>query len=280
MKCLEVLESGDKTRKQSALEELKRIEEAWHHIGSKGVCNYIEKRIKELEKEGVEKSDNKFEIRDFPKLQSPFEREDVKGKHVCVPKLREEYAWIFSKDCLAVDKLDGTNVSVIIEDGRIKNIFNRCNRIDIWKSSKWFYDGVRNSIELGNFNPDMLNDGQYFGELIGPKIQGNPYKLQDPRWVPFNYLKEKYAYKFWEHFVDETKDLSIGEKFEKVSDLFKGLWSIYKRQRGITGEVNETTSFENSLAAEGIVFYNINTGEMCKLRRDMFDWYKGRVHGE
>lgn len=42
-------------RKQGALEELKRIEEAWHHIGSKGVCNYIEKRIKELEKEGVEK---------------------------------------------------------------------------------------------------------------------------------------------------------------------------------------------------------------------------------
>ena len=35
-------------KKQGALEELKRIEEAWHHIGSKGVCNYIEKRIKEL----------------------------------------------------------------------------------------------------------------------------------------------------------------------------------------------------------------------------------------
>ena len=31
-----------------AIEELKRIEEAWHHIGSKGVCNYIQKRIKEL----------------------------------------------------------------------------------------------------------------------------------------------------------------------------------------------------------------------------------------
>jgi hypothetical protein len=37
-------------RKQGALEELKRIEEAWHHIGSKRICNYIEKRIKELER--------------------------------------------------------------------------------------------------------------------------------------------------------------------------------------------------------------------------------------
>jgi len=35
-------------RREGSLEELKRIEEAWHHIGSKGVCNYIEKRIKEL----------------------------------------------------------------------------------------------------------------------------------------------------------------------------------------------------------------------------------------
>ena len=38
----------EESKKQGALEELKRIEEAWHHIGSKGVCNYIQKRIKEL----------------------------------------------------------------------------------------------------------------------------------------------------------------------------------------------------------------------------------------
>ena len=55
--CIEfAFEDGEREgRKKGALEELKRIEEAWHHIGSKGVCNYIEKRIKELEKEGVEK---------------------------------------------------------------------------------------------------------------------------------------------------------------------------------------------------------------------------------
>lgn len=42
------LKQKEDDRKKGALEELKRIEEAWHHIGSKGVCNYIEKRIKEL----------------------------------------------------------------------------------------------------------------------------------------------------------------------------------------------------------------------------------------
>ena len=37
------------------IEELKRIEEAWHHIGSKGVCNYIEKELKNLKKKVFEK---------------------------------------------------------------------------------------------------------------------------------------------------------------------------------------------------------------------------------
>ena len=44
------------------------------------------------------------------------------------------------------------------------------------------------------------------------------------------------------------------------------------------GEVNENVGFKNSVAAEGIVFYNIKTGQICKLRRDMFGWYKGRRH--
>jgi len=29
---------------------------------------------------------------------------------------------------------------------------------------------------------------------------------------------------------------------------------------------------------EGIVFHNKFTGEMCKLRVDMFEWYKGKKH--
>jgi hypothetical protein len=74
------------------------------------------------------------EIRDMPKLESPFEREDINGVYQCVPKLKEEYAWIFTDKCLAVDKLDGTNVSVVIQDNQIKNVYNRTTRIDLWKA--------------------------------------------------------------------------------------------------------------------------------------------------
>jgi hypothetical protein len=31
---------------------------------------------------------------------------------------------------------------------------------------------------------------------------------------------------------------------------------------------------------EGIVFHNIKTGQMAKLRRDQFDWYTGPRHKE
>jgi len=218
------------------------------------------------------------EIRDFPKLESPFERENINGIYQVVPKLKEDYAWIFTDKCLAVDKLDGTNVSVTVEDGKIKHIFNRTARIDIWKAKPWFFNGVRNAIETKNFNPDMLEDGQYFGELIGPKIQSNPYNLEEARWVPFKYLKENYAYKFWKDIIAECQGKTVEEQFKIVEDVFKNLWSIYKRQRGIKGDVNETTPFEGTLAAEGIVFYNIETGSMCKLRRDMFAFYRGRRH--
>jgi len=79
--------------------------------------------------------------------------------------------------------------------------------------------------------------------------------------------------------LKETQNLNVQEKFDYMSKVFKGLWSIYKRQRGIKGEVNENIAFEKSLAAEGIVFYNTQTNAMCKLRRDMFSWYQGKRHG-
>ena len=107
--------------------------------------------------------------KDFPKLESPFDREMQNGKYIVIPKLKNQYAWIFSKDCIASDKLDGTNVSIIIKDNKIKEIYNRKNSIDIWNNKKWFYEGIKNSIEKKMFSLEK-KDGQFFGELIGPKI--------------------------------------------------------------------------------------------------------------
>lgn len=219
------------------------------------------------------------EIKDFPKLESPFEREMIDNDYVCVPKLKEEYRWFVTDKCLATTKLDGTNVSVIVKDGKIVRVLNRTNIIDIWKSGKWFYEGIKTSIDNENFIPDMIADGQYFGELIGERINSNPYQIQGHRWVPFEHLKKKYYFKFWNDIIKECEGIKDNEIFDIITNVFKGLWCIYKRQLGIKGEVNENTKFEG-LAGEGIVFYNTDDGRMCKLRRDMFKFFKGAKHKE
>ena len=47
----------------------------------------------------------------MPKIESPFVRETINGNYICVPKIRDEYRWVF-ENSIAVEKLDGTNVSM------------------------------------------------------------------------------------------------------------------------------------------------------------------------
>ncbi len=213
-----------------------------------------------------------MKINDFPKIESPFERGDVNRMWVCLPKFKREFSWILDKDkVIATEKFDGTNVSVIVEDGNVKSVYNRTSRIDIWKSGKWFYEGVKRSIDEKKFNPDLLDDGQYFGELIGPKLNGNPYKITEHLWIPFNYCLEHYFYKFYYKWLDEN-NLDENSKDEDIynafSELFKVLKSLWFRQR------------KKEKQPEGIVFHNKENGTMTKLRVDMWDWYKEARHKE
>lgn len=210
-------------------------------------------------------------VKDFPKLESPFVRETINDKYVVTTKIDPKYKWIFDKNkVLASEKLDGTNVSIIIEKGKIIEVYNRKNKIEILSNKKdfRFIDGINNSLYKEFFRTN--NSGQFFGELIGPTINGNAYEEDKNLWIPFSYLKEKCEFKFWNKFLEneiENNDLSEKEIFDKISNLFKDLWSLYYRRK--TG---------NKIFAEGIVFYNKETNEMCKLRRDMFDWFSGLAH--
>ena len=231
-------------------------------------------------------------IKNMPKLESPFVREEINGQYVCVPKIRDEYRWVFTKQALAVDKLDGTNVSLIIKNTKIQHIFNRMNYVEVFgKGNQRFVNGIYNAIDRGYLNG--IISGQYFGELIGEGINGNPYKLQGQLWVPFYHLRKNYYYKFWYEFIKELEGKTDEGIFNQVSELFKTLWSLYKRSKkiGDVKEVNVETKFKNSAAAEGIVFYNLGQQEsldkldnapysVCKIRRDQFDWYKGDRHKE
>ena len=212
-----------------------------------------------------------IKIKDFPKLESPFLRETINNKYIVTPKINLKYEWIFDKNkVLASEKIDGTNVSIIIDSKKVIEVYNRKNNIGILSNKMYFryIDGINYSLYKELFRTNK--SGQFFGELIGPTINGNAYDEERNIWLPFSYLREKCEYKFWNKFLEneiENKDLCEKEIFEKVSNVFKDLWSLYYRRK--TGE---------KIFAEGIVFYNKETEEMCKLRRDMFEWFDGISH--
>jgi len=194
-------------------------------------------------------------ISDMPKLHSPFVREKTEIGYVVTPQIEEGYNWVFDDpDVIAVEKLHGTNVSIYIQDGVIKSVWNRTARVPFFNRGKeHIIDGVREAYSRKYIN--FLPDGQHFGECIGPKINGNPYKLDKPLWVPLTRLQEKYYYTSWGKYP---------KTFEAINEWFKELLPLYGKKIG-------------SEFVEGIVFTHPD-GRMAKLRRDMFDWYPGHRH--
>lgn len=211
-------------------------------------------------------------IKDFPKLESPFKRKIEgdkidKNNYFVTPEIEEGYEWVFEgkeDEVLCTEKLDGTDVSIVIENGKITRIFNRTNEIPFFnKGKKWITEAILNSYERGYCN---FSDGQYFGEVIGPLVNGNPYKLTEHIWLPFNtYCKEHLTYKSY-HKYPKT--------FENIKKWFLspieegGIFSLFLRKRGIIGK------------PEGVVFHNLKTGQMAKLRIDMFKEFGGKRHKE
>ena len=221
---------------------------------------------------------NQILMTDFQKLHCPFIRKDFKVNeddwkkyghelqlrqpkaYLVVNEINPGYEWIFEdSETIAVEKLDGSNVKLKTENGRLVALQNRKNVIDplqIIKGQTFLLEGVFQSIGKGYVNVD----GEQAGELIGPKLQGNPYKLDKHLWYPFSKAIKHLSYRsFHEH--DKT--------FKNWSLWFKDwLVSRFATKRG-----------HKDIMAEGIVFYNMKRKSegklhyMAKLRRDMFDWH-------
>ena len=201
----------------------------------------------------------KLKIIDMPKLESPFVRKIVGKNYDVTPEIQEGYEWVFEDDNVAaIEKLHGTNCSVLIIEGQVTEMYNRTERVPfINKGKAHITHAILNSKKRGYL--EFLGDGQHFGEVIGPKINGNPYKLEDPLFIPFGtYCQKHLRYKSWGQY---PKD------FDTISNWFENdLFSLFNRMRKT-----------NSDFVEGIVFTHPD-GRMAKLRRDMFSWFKGRRH--
>ena len=219
---------------------------------------------------------------DFPKLHCPFIRQSytVNPEHfkkfgnkyelrspevyLVVNHVNPGYEWVFDDpDTFAVEKLNGTNVKIKIEKGRLVALQNRKNVIDplqILSGRTAIIEGLFRAI----CKAYVKDNEEQAGEVIGPKVQGNPYKLDNHLWYPFDKAIADLRYKsFHEH--ERT--------FDNWSSWFKeGLHSRFYQK------IASKKGLEGHVFAEGIVFYNFKrkaAGQvyMAKLRRDMFDWF-------
>lgn len=208
----------------------------------------------------------KMEIHDMPKIDCPFIRKKTNdGRYLITSEINPGYEWVFNDNLvMAIEKLHGTNVSILIEHGTITQIWNRTTRLPFFNNGKKFIiEGLLNSYERGY--TEFLPDGQHFGELLGPKVNGNPYQLKEHIWIPFNtYAQKHLKYKSWGKY---PKD------FGTIYEWFKNdLIPLYACI--VHGSDARKTGF-----VEGIVFTHPD-GRMAKIRRDMFEWYVGEKHKE
>lgn len=208
-----------------------------------------------------------MEVKDYPKLESPFVRKEVDGDYVVIDEVNQGYEWVFEDDdVLAVEKLHGTNVSVIIQDGHITGAWNRKNRVPFFSSDRgdqYIIQGIHEALNRGYI--DRLTDGQHFGELIGEKFHGNPYDINGHLWVPFERLKRTCSYRSWGEHPKTFGSINIWFR-----DNLIPLW--YSKFHGMAFDEAMKEGF-----VEGIVFHHPD-GRKAKLRRDMFDWYEGSRH--
>ncbi|MDO8519568.1 MAG: hypothetical protein Q7T11_05335, partial [Deltaproteobacteria bacterium] len=132
-------------------------------------------------------------LSDFPKIQCPFIRqtfpvnpEDWKKKgppmglrgpevYLAVEQIQPGFEWVFEDpDTIAVEKLNGSNVKIFTEKGRLVAMQNRKNVIDplqIMHGKTFLIEGIFQSVGKGY----VKEDGEQAGDLIGPKVNGNPY---------------------------------------------------------------------------------------------------------
>ena len=211
-----------------------------------------------------------MKIQDFQKIECPFVRVMKDNAYIVTPEITEGFEWVFEDESvMAIEKLHGTNVSILIQDGIIISIWNRTERIPFFnKGKQHIIMGILNSFGKGYM--EFLPDGQHFGELIGPKVNGNPYKLKEHIWIPFETYGQKHlSYTCWGKYP---------KTFESLSIWFKDLMPLYNLR--IHGKIIATSGdkeVEQKQFVEGIVFTHPDS-RMAKLRRDMFDWYEGKRH--
>lgn len=150
----------------------------------------------------------------YPKITSPFKRTDEKSKTVNTLVWFDDYAQFFGEGGLpfyATEKVDGTNCNIIYDGNHIsytghtdKTVWNP--EVEEWIKSKFQTSEFEQMCEQ-RFGE---NEIKLCGELIGPKIQNNFYKLEDYKFILFD-IHNDTSNTWWNRWIVEenAKELNL-----------------------------------------------------------------------
>lgn len=241
--------------------------------------------------------------RRFPKVASPYFRsEDDNGNYTIDPySVKPKFQWVFDRadEVEAIEKLDGTNCVVYADgNGSVKmghdgvpawtGVMTRMGDKSMQfadpfgsRNHQRVFRGVQNAVNRGYL--ERLT-GWQFGEVVGPKIQGNPHELDDYLFVPFEWLRDKCQYESYGRYDTD---------YSAIRDWLRGgengIFSLFATR--MHSQSLEESRPDHGAFVEGLIFVHPdfdgqirtsdltlgNDGNKCKelakLRRDMFSEY-------
>ena len=129
--------------------------------------------------------------------------------------------------CIATEKVDGTNVRLTVRNHNLVRVEKRRNPNKLEKAkgiiTPWYVDADEFSPEdkyiweaAKNTDLGYLVDGEYSGEAYGPKIQGNPLKVDQHSVFLFSIpaVLEK-------HIIESPLiDINMGDKLKELKSTF------------------------------------------------------------
>jgi len=168
------------------------------------------------------------------KIPTIFDRDYTGKKHYVIDKPMAT----IPPTAMATEKLDGTNVRCTVRSGTCVRLEKRRNPSREQKKNgitePWYVDADEQEYSankyifeaLRNTSFEYTKDGEYSGEAIGPKIQGNPLGL-----------KKHQIYLFEERMLFAIKFDVPTLKYEDLRDFLKMRRSFLNTEVGIEGIV-------------------------------------------
>jgi hypothetical protein len=183
------------------------------------------------------------------KIPTIFVRDETVKGHPVVDQVKPECQWVLDGEGIPTLKLDGTNVKV--EGGQLfkrqkpkdrdydEASYVPCRRDD--PADKWAFEAFDALVEPGGLMHSDVPPADGIYELVGPKVQGNPYGYAQHELV----------------LVVPPASLRISEaalgELTEPRRTFAGLWAFLKVHSQY----------------EGLVFHHPD-GRMAKIKRRDF----------